>query len=302
MQLKLYRSATVAAAMSRIRRELGPNALILHTRRVSDGVEVAAALEQDDDEALPLYQAAPVPQPAVSVALTYHNVPADLAAPLAQGDLPSALAKAFRFRPLALAPDSAPLLLAGPPGAGKTLTAARLATQLVIAGTPPRVITADGQRAGGAEQLAAFTRLLGISLITVEGVAALGKAIRQCEPGRPTIVDLPGSNPFCAEECDELEALAECAAGSLVAVLPAGLDPAEAQELAEGYRIAGARQLVATRLDLARRLGAVLAAGRSGLALAAAGIGPGAADGLVDMTPDFLAQRLMSIPLLQRAR
>ncbi len=55
--------------------------------------------------------------------------------------------------------------------------------------------------------------------------------------------------------------------------------------------------LVATRLDLARRLGGVLAAAaRTGLALTEAGIGPGAADGLLPLTPEWLAARLLAIP------
>ena len=47
MRLKLYRAATAALAMGRVRAELGPEALILATRRVGDGVEVTAALEPD---------------------------------------------------------------------------------------------------------------------------------------------------------------------------------------------------------------------------------------------------------------
>lgn len=85
-------------------------------------------------------------------------------------------------------------------------------------------------------------------------------------------------------------------------VLPAGLDAGEAADLAGAYAACGARLLAATRLDLARRIGGVLAAAGAGLALAEAGIGPGAADGLVPMTPDLLATRLMRVPELSAAR
>jgi flagellar biosynthesis protein FlhF len=51
--------------------------------------------------------------------------------------------------------------------------------------------------------------------------------------------------------------------------------------------------LIATRLDLAHRLGGVVAAAAaSHLLLAEAGIGPGAADGLIPFTPSILAARL----------
>ena len=64
-----------------------------------------------------------------------------------------------------------------------------------------------------------------------------------------------------------------------------------AADLACAYAEAGASFLIATRLDVIRRLGGVLAAADAArLTLTEAGIGPGAADGLVPMTPDFLAE------------
>ncbi len=90
----------------------------------------------------------------------------------------------------------------------------------------------------------------------------------------------------------ELTVLSASAAGTLVLVLPAGLDPAEAAEVAQAFVSIGVRHLVATRLDLSRRLGGVLAAAAAGLVLTEAGIGPGAADGLRPITPEWLAERL----------
>jgi flagellar biosynthesis protein FlhF len=165
-----------------------------------------------------------------------------------------------------------------------------------MAGTAPLVVTADGRRAGATEQLAAFTRLLGLNLVVASHPVTLARAIAGRGEGIPALVDLPGSDPFMAQERDELAALAATASGHAVAVLPAGLDPAEAADLAAAYAEAGARLLVATRLDLSRRVGAVLAAAQAGLALAEAGIGPGAADGLVPLTPDLLAARLLQVP------
>ncbi len=75
--------------------------------------------------------------------------------------------------------------------------------------------------------------------------------------------------------------------------MSAGTDPGEASDMAALYAAAGARPLVATRLDVARRLGGVLAAAAAGGPLAEFGIGPGAADGLVPATPAALAHRLM---------
>lgn len=282
MRLKLYRAASTAAAMALVRAELGPDALILSSRRCTGGVELTAALE-------PVEEMPPPPD-----RLAWHGVPPVLAAALPASRLAEALAATLRFAPLPLDGDDPPLLLVGPPGAGKTLTAARLATRLVLAGVPPLVVTADAQRAGAAEQLAAYTRLLGLSLTVAADPEMLQRALARRQAGAPVLIDAPGTDPFRAEQRAAIAALAEAVGATMALVLPAGLDPSEAADLACAYAEAGATLLVATRLDLARRLGAVLAAAAAGqLALAEAGIGPGAPEGLVPLTPDFLADRLL---------
>lgn len=290
MRIKLYRAARVADAMAMVRAELGQEALILATRRVSGGVEVSAALDGE-----PL-GAAPDEGERIAAALAYHAVPSALRRRLARGPLPAGLAATLVFAPLALAAGMPPLLLAGPPGAGKTLTAARLATRLVMGGVAPLVISADGQRAGGAEQLAAFTDLLGLELVIACHPALLRRAMLARAPGGPVLIDLPGSNPFDAHERREVQDFADAANGRVAMVLAAGTDAAEAADLAVAYREAGAEHLIASRLDHARRIGGVLAAAETGLALAEAGIGPGAADGLARLTPELLAERLLRVP------
>jgi flagellar biosynthesis protein FlhF len=224
--------------------------------------------------------------------LKFHGVPASLHSELQHGDLESALAKAFAFTNLPL--RKRPLLLAGPPGAGKTAAVAKLATRLVMAGVKPLVITADGQRAGATEQLAAFTKLLGINLIVACHPATVARALTRREKDAPVLIDSPGCDAFDPAQVEELLALARSADAAMVLVLPAGLDPAEATDLARAYAAAGANLLVPTRLDLARRLGGVLAAAGAGLALTEAGVGPGAADGMLPITPAWLAARLVS--------
>jgi flagellar biosynthesis protein FlhF len=290
MRLKLYRAPAMAAAMARIRTELGADALILATRRVGDGVEVTAALGPDD-EAPP----ALAPDPARVAVLDYHGIPQALHGALQQGDLADALASALPFASLQLAPAQPPLLLVGPPGAGKTLTTAKLATRLVMSGVLPMVITADGKRTGAIEQLAAFTRLLGVNLIVACEAVMLGRALTRRQQDAPVLIDTPGCDAFDPAQLEEVAALAGTACATMVVVLPAGMDPAEAADVAHAYGAVGAGRLVATRIDLAHRLGGIIAAAGAGLALTEAGIGPGAADGLCPLTPDFLASRLMEV-------
>ncbi len=286
--------------MALVRDDLGPEALILSTRRVADGVEITAGLDSAD--APPPTLAAPVsmetPSKAASAGLAFHGVPAALAARLAGPDLAGALRAALRFGTLPLARHGPPILLAGMPGAGKTLTVARLATRLVLDGISPLVITADGRRAGAAEELAAYTRLLGIGLVVASTPATLARALGQRQPGMPVLIDTAGINPFATDELDDLRALAGMARAEPILVMPAGQDPAEAEEQALAFALLGARHLLPTRFDLARRLGSVVAAAAAAeLTLTEAGIGPGATDGLAALTPEFLAERLGSAPV-----
>jgi flagellar biosynthesis protein FlhF len=288
MRLKLYRAPGVAEAMARVRAELGVDALILGTRRVAGGVELTAALEPEDDHPTPL------PDPERERLLNWHGVPARLAEKLASGKLESGLGQALRFGAFDFAGESPqPLLLAGPPGAGKTLTVARLATRLVMAGVQPLIITTDGRRAGATEQLAAFTRLLGLTLIVASHPATLSRALMRRQPGAPVLIDAPGTDPFDQAQNDEVAGLACTANAATALVLPAGMDPAESADLATAFASAGATMLVGTRLDMARRLGGLLAAAEAGkLTMTEAGIGPGAADGLEPRTAALLASRL----------
>jgi flagellar biosynthesis protein FlhF len=293
-------------AMRLLRQELGPDAALLSSRRVAGGVEVTAGLDEDDGEEplliAPAAGMAPAPLPRAKPALpmspdaaslAFHGLPAPLSQRLLEGPLEAALEASLRF---ARMPDGVarPLLLAGPPGAGKTLTCAKLAARRVLAGlAPPLVVTTDGERAGAAEQLASYTRLLGATLAVALTPPALLKALARRAPGQPALIDTPGIDPFVPEQARLLASLAAATGAQIALVLPAGLDAAEANDQARAFAAIGAAYLVPTRLDVTRRIGAVLAAGVAGrLALTEAGTGNGAADGLTPLDPAWLADRL----------
>ncbi len=259
MRIKLFTADTMPQAMAQIRATLGPEAVILNSRRVTGGVEVTAARDEPPEPP-------PTPIAPSGCPLLNHGTPEWLAAKLRAGPLPFAISVVFRFQPLDTATHRRPVMLVGPPGAGKTLTIARLATRLVLDRQRPEVLTADTRRAGAFEQLAAFTGLLNIPLHGI-GESPLS-------PG-PVLVDTPGLCPFTAADRDELATLIRHTGALPVLVLPGGIDPGEALELAEAFAACGATRLIATRLPFAE-----------------AGIGPSAADGLAPMTADLLARRL----------
>ncbi|MCX7369636.1 MAG: hypothetical protein NTX90_12235 [Alphaproteobacteria bacterium] len=294
MRLKLFHGANMAEAVAQIRAELGADAIILEQRRTRRGVEVTAALEPD--ELILIQPLASPPNVAPPSPLDFHNIPPRLLQALASAPLPQSLAEALAFAPLPPGRER-PLLLAGPPGAGKTLTTAKLTARMVLSGTLPLVITTDVQRAGAVEQLAAFTRVLGVTLAVAPNPATLTKALAHKRPDQPVLIDTAGCNPFNEEQAQQLRQLMVQAAADMALVLPAGLDASESADLARAFAALGAQHLLPTRLDAARRLGGILMAAKAGsLALTEAGIGPEVADGLEPLTPEGLATRLLSPP------
>ncbi|WP_439549723.1 GTP-binding protein [Falsiroseomonas sp.] len=306
MRIRVLKAASMPEAMARLRDELGPDAALLSSRPVNGGVEVTGGLDLDDeDEELPVLigprPRAPLPaachqrrqDDSAAIALDFHRVPDALARRLCAAPLEASLEASLRFARL---PDGVarPLLLAGPPGAGKTLTCAKLAARRVLEGEePPLVISADGERPAAAEQLAAFTQLLGATLAVALTPAAVALAMEQRSPGQPVLIDTAGCDPFDPAQARMIASLVAVTGASVALVLPGSMDAAEAADVARAFGALGATHLVATRLDASRRIGAVLAAAATaGLALAEAGTGSQAADGLTMMEPAWLAARL----------
>ncbi|NJN06424.1 MAG: hypothetical protein HC814_08735 [Rhodobacteraceae bacterium] len=108
--------------------------------------------------------------------------------------LAGALDTLFSFKPLTDKVYARPLMLVGPPGAGKTIATAKLATRARRAGHRPLVITTDTRRAGGVEQLQAFTRILGLELATATSPTTLAEAAGTADAG--VLIDTAGTNPF----------------------------------------------------------------------------------------------------------
>jgi flagellar biosynthesis protein FlhF len=290
MRLKTYTAPTLADAMAMVRAEMGEEAIIVATQKGvgGKGVRITAAREPTPDDgppaAEPSDELADVAG-ALRQALVFHGTPPRLTdrlvvagAALATGDAVLALAGAldtmFVFAPLAEKAGGRPVLLVGPPGAGKTVTVAKLA--------------------GGIEQLAAFTRILRLDLLTAEGPAELAAAVAACPREALVYVDTAGTNPFSDAEMDVLHRLVEASGAEPVLVLPAGGDALEAADIAVSFAYAGAGRLVVTRLDMARRLGSVLAAADAArLGFADVSITPHVADGLSPINPVSLARLLM---------
>ncbi len=209
--------------------------------------------------------------------------------------LAKGIARTFTFTPQE-EKTRKPLILVGPPGAGKTLMTAKLAAQSVLDGRRPLVVTTDIHRAGAIEQLSAFLNILDLPLHTAEDPAALQDMLRRAA-GQEVIIDTGGLNPFDPQEMRYLAKLLACGDLKAALVMPGGMDAEEAAEMAMTFDILGVKNLIATRLDFARRLGGILsAAAKTGLALGTASHTPQVAHGTIELTPLKLAELLMPAP------
>ncbi|MBL8641782.1 MAG: GTPase [Alphaproteobacteria bacterium] len=228
--------------------------------------------------------------------LLKHGAPEDIldqivnCAAMSNLDEPSiafmaALDTLYNFTPLPTQAYKKAMMFVGAPGAGKTLTVAKLAAQGVMNGLNIAVITTDTVRAGGVEQLKSFTKLLKIDLKTAKGPAELTKALADVKGADQILIDTPGFNPFKTADMRALASLGASGDIEPILTLAAAGDADESGEIARIFSALGVRRFVATRLDIARRLGGLLSAAQhGGLAFSEASGTASVADGLMPLT------------------
>lgn len=317
MRLKTYTAPTIAQAMAMIRRELGDHALIIQTQgeRGRHGARVTAAVEQRSSAGnkntsattayVPDACGRPLPNAAIiDAALSRHGVPQPLvhlltaeasAYPTEETALAlsAALDTLVSFQPICERTQRRPILLFGAPGCGKTLTAAKLIVRGRQAQRSVVAISTDVARAGGIEQLQALARVAEVPLTAVDGVAALTAAVADAGECL-VIIDTAGCHLFDDTHLAEVQQLAQAAGAEPLFVLAAGGDRAESTEMAERAASIGCGRMIASRIDIVRRLGSLLAAAEAtGLAFADVGIGPQVANGLMPINPVSLARLLL---------
>jgi len=317
MRLRSFTAPTIADAMQLVRNELGADAVILSTQRLGrgKGVQVTAGLETPDrlgsqpgDSLIPGASGAIAVVDTLGTALEFHGVPPVIAdrllaaaADLLVEDPVMALAGAldaqFNFLRLETLFGRGPVMLVGMPGAGKTSTIAKLAARAKLENRSVVAVTCDVLRAGAVEQLATYAKLLEVQAYRAKDPETLANAIAGAPKNALVLIDTIGSNPFDDEEMAHLAGFIAAAKAEPILVQAAGGDVVESADCAIAFAALGARRLIATRIDAARRLGGVLSAAQIGkLGLVALGTSPQIATGLAPVNPVSLA-RLMMAPL-----
>lgn len=304
MRLKIFTAASMAEAMDAIRSELGDLAIIVSEQTIPEtGQAWVTAAINPEDEPQDSHQSPADGIDAVGRALYSHGVPPGLLDRLtdamhdAGGSdheqlLAGALSSQFSFAPIGEGVRRA-VILTGPPGAGKTIVAAKLAARERLAGRSASLVTTDTVRAGGVAQLSVFTDILKSNLDVADSSSALAIVMKGDAKFRPTLIDTQGVNPFHPAALGEVARLAEVADAEPVLVLAAGGDAQESAEISAAFAGIGVKRIIATRIDCARRLGGLLAAAAAPLAFAEFSLTPTIGDGLEPAEPALLAELLL---------
>lgn len=311
MRLKTIQAPTLQAALDQIRRQMGADAIIVatHEDEGSKGVRVTAAVESPAGEDFIPPQLGPSEDALENLAslLERHGLPNPLtdrilraAEDQAEGAEDAALAAgleaSLRFEPLPQAAHRRPILVMGPPGTGKTTVAAKLAVRAILAGTATTLISADPVRMGASDQMRLYAEAVGAEFFAVRDAAGLASALAKTARERLVVVDTPGVNPYALGELAPVIALGHVGPMDGVLVLGAARDAEEAADIARAFRPAKPKRLIATGLDIARRLGAILAAAEAAeLALAEYSARPTLAHGLDPLDAAALTKLLMAL-------
>ncbi len=314
MLLRTFSAGTAAEAMEQVRNVLGNEAIILSTQDDdSGGVRVTAALEAAEDHnsgsAAPTLELETADR--IAAVLDHHRVPRGLADRLLSAStnhatdkwqmaFAAALDHELSFLPLSGIGPERPVMLIGPSGAGKSVTAAKLCACARLAEARSLLITMDGGKAGGRAQAETFTTALDARLVCADTADAVGAVAAERDADEIAIIDTVGCNPFDPFEREALSVAAEAAGATMVLVMPAGSDPAEAADAALAFAEIGASCLIPTRLDAARRFGGLISAAHvSGMNFLAAGVSRHIGGGLVAVNPVSLARLLSTLEPFQ---
>jgi len=334
--LRTYRAPDLATALAQARSELGPDALVLSTSEIEGGlgltgVEVTVAALRNRpaagvaarsepppppraDEPPPGGRPIPAPPAALEAAvraLVASGVSQDLAIrfariaarDLARGagaaELAAATVTALEaIVPLAPLPTrSRCLFLVGPPGCGKTTTAAKLVTRAAAENHGPVFFAvADLDRVGALEEADIYARHAGATLARVDGPEDLARALADAGVEGTVVVDTSGVSARDERRLRRLEALRGSVPDAATAViLPAGLHREEASRILDRFCVFSPTCAGISRVDDGGRLGDLLTAlAGAGLPLSFVTTGHRIPQDLEEVSAGSLALMLLS--------
>ena len=322
MRMKMFAAETFEAAKAMIFAEMGADAVILSEREIDGGVEVRAAVDKMGGVGMvpneplflrdsrggghgrgtenPLYS-------RVRDALSWHGAPkrfADRVAAEGAGRIQKlsdpeeaiaeGLARIVTCDPLPARLDR-DIVLVGPPGHGRTATAAKLTRRAAMARAEVAPVAADLDGTAGGDQLAAYLELEKGQIRTCHSPDNLFATLKSLKSeNRRCVIDLPAINPFDDDDMASLQDLISVIRAEPVLVMSAEGHPDDPMEAARGFARAGVKRAILTKLDVVRRRGgAISALSSAGIAFSHLAVTPFIGGGLVPAAPMRLAALLM---------
>ncbi|MEZ5997299.1 MAG: flagellar biosynthesis protein FlhF-like protein [Hyphomonas sp.] len=326
MRMKMFAAETFEAAKAMIFAEMGADAVILSERETEGGVEVRAAVDKMGGVSVggganePLFlrdarggagHGRGVENPLFSRvrdALLWHGAPQRFAERVAaegagrgQGSLSDpeeaiaeGIARLVTCDPLPARLEN-DVILVGPPGHGRTATAAKLTRRAAVARMEVMPVAADLDGTAGGDQLAAYLELERGQIRVCPTADVLFDTLKTLkDEGRRFVIDLPAINPFDDDDLASLQDLISAIRAEPVLVMSAEGHPDDQLEAAKSFARAGVKRAVLTKLDVVRRRGgAISALSSAGIAFSHLAVTPFIGGGLVPAAPSRLAALLM---------
>lgn len=279
MRVHTFTASNMNDAIETVRAQLGEEAVILSTAQEGKPghLRVTAAVEDDGETEEPFIPGIASSHTSLLMeeleqVLDFHGI---LPEPFLErawkldsldgndsvSDLLEAILRQhYHYEPIEAHSDAPPLILVGPPGVGKTISIAKLATAAVLKKQPVQVITTDFAKAGGYEQIAAFTGILKVPLSEAKTPAGLKKIMDAQEKPCWTLIDSAGINPYDKKEIEALRETLEATGAEPVFTVAAGVDPLEVLDAMDCFAGLPFRRVLVTKTDAARRLGGLFSA------------------------------------------
>lgn len=318
MRIKKITAPDMPTALSLIRESLGPDAVIISEEHNAKGeLELTIALEEAEEISFDKEDRAEVRQArwkyddeALRESLEYHTlldvvkdrilarcrkISAEENIRDDKELLSRCFAQMFKFHDVLDCKQPVKMFM-GVPGAGKSTAIAKVATQAKIQKLSACIISTDNVRAGANSQLQAFADILETNFRFVKSPRGLYDMVEDAKQKYALVlIDTPGINPFLQEEVEKVSLMTEAVRADMILTMDAGKNTMEAVEVADVFAEIGANYLLPTRLDLTRRIGALLSvAGCCELGFCGASVSSSIAKGLSEVDSLSLAKLVLS--------
>jgi len=285
MRIQKFQAPSMKEALAVIKRELGPEAMVVATTAHKKGIEVTAAIEDGADLPAAAYgpkggAKAPaiseedierIMAPLRSEIRSLRSLVRSIAENRGEGQLKNelvavrqAIAQIVRgtgeLPPLsqvaaktALSARSLKRIVAlvGPTGVGKTTTIAKLAARAaLVEHKQVAILTLDNYRVGGEEQMRTFADLIGAPMVSVANPEEILPAIAAHKDAHRIFIDTAGRSPRDTHAIAELaRAFSPVRELEVHLAVPAGTSPAALDGIFRRYQEIGIDHLLFTKLD-----------------------------------------------------